>query len=109
MKTVLLGQSRAPSSHHHTTNTRKQVPEIEVAKVRFTGPGLAVTDRPRLALARQGVPRCSPRQRHPLNILTPGKGGGGGAQACVPGDLTYIPQNDPLVALIILNTHMWGF
>ena len=34
---------------------------------------------------------------------------GGGSRAGVPGTLTYTPQNDPLVALIILNTHLWGF
>ena len=34
----------------------------------------------------------------------------GGAQwGGVPGTPTYVPQNDPLVALIISNTHMWGF
>ena len=27
----------------------------------------------------------------------------------IPGTQTYVPQNDPLVTLIILNTHMWGF
>ena len=35
--------------------------------------------------------------------------GGEGAQWGVTGTPTYIPQNDPLVALIILNTHRWGF
>ena len=27
----------------------------------------------------------------------------------VPSTPTYVPQNDPLIALIILNTHVWGF
>ena len=31
--------------------------------------------------------------------------GGGGAWG---SQVTYMPQNDPLVALTILNTHMWG-
>ena len=34
---------------------------------------------------------------------------GGGSRAGVPGTPTYIPENDPLIALIILNTDMWGF
>ena len=33
----------------------------------------------------------------------------GPPRAAVPSTPTYIPQNDPLAALIILNTHMWGF
>ena len=39
------------------------------------------------------------------------EGGGdeGGSQEGVPGTPTYIPQNDSLIATIILNTHMWGF
>ena len=53
----------------------------------------------------------------PLNFLGLGGGGGeggslgelGAASGGVPGTPTYIPQNDPLVALIISNTHMWGF
>ena len=32
-------------------------------------------------------------------------GGPGGHWAAVPGTPTHVPQNDPLVALIILNTH----
>ena len=36
-------------------------------------------------------------------------GGGGGRQAGVPGTPTDAPQNDALVALIVLNTHMRGF
>ena len=38
----------------------------------------------------------------PLDELGPGGGGR-------PGTPTYKPQNDPLVGLIILNTHMRGF
>ena len=37
-----------------------------------------------------------------------GEGGQGGSQDGVLGTPTYIPQNDPLVALIILNTNIWG-
>ena len=33
----------------------------------------------------------------------------GGGRAGLPGTPTYIHQNEPLVALIILNTHMWVF
>ena len=59
--------------------------------------------------------RRSPRHRHPPGQSGPLKGrgaergGGMGSRAEVPGTPTYIPQNDPLVALIIWNTHMWGF
>ena len=41
-----------------------------------------------------------------LGVLLGGGGGGGGG---VPGTPTYMPQNDHLVALIILNTYMWVF
>ena len=44
----------------------------------------------------------------PLNFLGPVLGGGGGLGG-VPGTPTHIPQNDPLVALVILNTHVWDF
>ena len=43
------------------------------------------------------------------SIWAGGEGGAGGRPAGVPGTPTYIPQNDPLIALIILNRHMWGF
>ena len=33
----------------------------------------------------------------------------GGSGPRVPKRYTSVPQNDPLVALIIVNTHMWGF
>ena len=36
-------------------------------------------------------------------------GGLGGPPGRVLGTPTFIPQKDPLVALVILNTHMWGF
>ena len=35
-------------------------------------------------------------------------GGGGGGGAGIPVTPTYILQNNPLVVLIILNTHMLG-
>ena len=46
----------------------------------------------------------------PLKHFGPLKGGWGvgGSRAGVPGTPPHIPQNDPLVALIIWNTHMWG-
>ena len=52
----------------------------------------------------------------PLNFLGPrgwGEGGWGpwgglGRPVGVTGTPTYVPQNDPFVALIILNTHMWA-
>ena len=34
---------------------------------------------------------------------------GGGRRAGVPGTPKHIPQNNPLVSLIILNTRVWGF
>ena len=46
------------------------------------------------------LPLAAPIGLSPLPILT--AGGGGGV------DPTYMAQNDPHVALIILTTHMWG-
>ena len=48
-----------------------------------------------------------------LGVWRGGGGGGVGGSAGVPrggsvGTPTYIPQNDPHDALIILNTHKWG-
>ena len=54
-----------------------------------------------------GGAQVQSRHQHPLNILTPKRGGG--SQAGVAGTPTYIPQNDPLVALITLNKDTWGF
>ena len=53
----------------------------------------------------------------PLSIVHGGRSGvlGGGGFGVAPwglwgvtGTPKYMPQNDPLVALIILNTLMWG-
>ena len=64
-----------------------------------------------------GAAWLRPDTKTPPNLLGPVGGGGwvgflgssGGRRAGVPGTPTYIPQNDPLIALVILNTHMWGF
>ena len=44
----------------------------------------------------------------PPKLFGPCLGGGGRPVGAVPGTPTYIPQDDPLVALIILNTHICG-
>ena len=76
---------------------------------------------PHICCRHGGRSNSNPDPYPPLNFLGPveggvGRGGGvlrgvGGAQwggGGVPGTPTNIPQNDPLVALIISNTHMSG-
>ena len=57
-------------------------------------------------------------QPPPKNLLGPWEGGGGGGGSVSSGaggggesrvPQHKIPQNGPVVALIILNTHLWGF
>ena len=57
----------------------------------------------------QGQNSGSGHNPNPLSTFWALGGGGGGSQDGVPGTPTYIPQKDPLVPLIILNTHLWGF
>ena len=55
-------------------------------------------------------PIC-PTPPSPSLVAVPGGGLGWGCPTCRAGGgggATYMAQNDPHVALIILTTHMWG-
>ena len=61
------------------------------------------------SVCAMGGAQVQPLTPTPLKHFAPLKGGlGAGRGGGVPGTPTYIPHNDPLLALIILNTHMWG-
>ena len=49
-----------------------------------------------------------PKHFGPLKGWGGGWDGGSGGQPN-PDSPTYLPQNDPLIALTILKTHAWGF
>ena len=96
MPGVLARPGKATHARHRTTHSH--IPPTCTGTCTCTARWHA-----HVAHGHGGAPRCSPRQRHPLNIL-----GGSRAGAGVLGTPTFIPQNDPLAALIILNTDMWG-
>ena len=73
------------------------------------GPGRGAV-APSMVVSMGGA-QVQPPTLSPFKHFGPLKGGGvgGGSRDGDPGTPTYIPQNDALIAMIILNTRMWGF
>ena len=66
-------------------------------------------------IVHEGYSGSDPDTNNPPHLLGPVGDGGPGGRGVLGGPPgwghgpTYISQNDPLVALIILNSRMWEF